>query len=213
MSLPEIYLLFQYVFKSANVSALPDKGERLRQNVERLEKAIEQLKLEQEEMQEDESLLDHDYAVVKDEPTTSKAGENWNQGNVDPVLEFDGPMNLGDMGKKALEKYERQQTMTQESLQKFHKTISKVPTEEDLAEDPKGLKVPLLPHQKRALAWLIWRENEDPPGGILGIKNPIINFIIQLLLLQISVFSRRHGSGKNADNDITHSGPTRKRRP
>lgn len=30
------------------------------------------------------------------------------------------------------------------------------------------LQVPLLPHQKHALAWLLWRENQNPQGGILG---------------------------------------------
>lgn len=29
-------------------------------------------------------------------------------------------------------------------------------------------KVELLPHQRRALAWLLWRETQKPCGGILG---------------------------------------------
>lgn len=29
-------------------------------------------------------------------------------------------------------------------------------------------QVPLLPHQKQALAWLSWRESQKPHGGILG---------------------------------------------
>ncbi|KAF2981544.1 hypothetical protein EK904_001006 [Melospiza melodia maxima] len=41
------------------------------------------------------------------------------------------------------------------------------PTEETAAEDPAGLKVPLLQHQKQALSWLLWRESQRPCGGIL----------------------------------------------
>lgn len=29
-------------------------------------------------------------------------------------------------------------------------------------------QVPLLLHQKQALAWLLWRESQKPQGGILG---------------------------------------------
>lgn len=42
------------------------------------------------------------------------------------------------------------------------------PAENVLAEDPKGLKVPLMDHQKHALAWMAWRERQKPRGGILA---------------------------------------------
>jgi hypothetical protein len=34
--------------------------------------------------------------------------------------------------------------------------------------DPEGLTVSLLVHQRQALAWLRWREQQVPAGGILG---------------------------------------------
>lgn len=35
--------------------------------------------------------------------------------------------------------------------------------------DPEGLKVNLMPHQRRAFNWLLWREKQKhAPGGILG---------------------------------------------
>lgn len=37
-----------------------------------------------------------------------------------------------------------------------------------LAEDPVGLKVSLMNHQKHALAWMSWRERKLPRGGILA---------------------------------------------
>ena len=37
-------------------------------------------------------------------------------------------------------------------------------------ENPRALRssAQLFPHQKQALAWLLWRETQDPPGGILA---------------------------------------------
>ncbi|XP_015366087.1 PREDICTED: transcription termination factor 2-like, partial [Diuraphis noxia] len=35
-------------------------------------------------------------------------------------------------------------------------------------KNPEGLVVPLMPHQKHAIAWLIWRESQEPHGGILA---------------------------------------------
>ena len=40
------------------------------------------------------------------------------------------------------------------------RSISTCPSEETLAETPSGLKVDLMRHQKRALAWLQWREGQ-----------------------------------------------------
>ncbi|KAK4329435.1 hypothetical protein Pmani_000193 [Petrolisthes manimaculis] len=35
-------------------------------------------------------------------------------------------------------------------------------------EDPEGLKVQLMDHQRQASTWLLWRETQLPPGGILA---------------------------------------------
>ena len=43
-----------------------------------------------------------------------------------------------------------------------------MPGREVEAEDPPLLTVKLMPHQRHALAWIAWREQQHPPGGILG---------------------------------------------
>ena len=55
------------------------------------------------------------------------------------------------------------------------------PSPETEREDPEGLRVSLMTHQKQALAWLQWREKQHPPGGILGIcgLNVIVNPILE----------------------------------
>ncbi|KAG8430100.1 hypothetical protein GDO86_018485 [Hymenochirus boettgeri] len=57
---------------------------------------------------------------------------------------------------------------TSEAIEQLHKCLETCPSPETTAEDPGGLKVPLLLHQKQAMAWLLWRETQRPPGGILA---------------------------------------------
>lgn len=68
----------------------------------------------------------------------------------------------------ALSTYLTQQTMTLDVLKVLHKSLDTCPSSGVLMEDPEGLVVPLMPHQKHAIAWLIWRESQEPRGGILG---------------------------------------------
>ncbi|OWK64002.1 Transcription termination factor 2 [Lonchura striata] len=70
---------------------------------------------------------------------------------------------------------------TFEAINHLHKSLESCPTEETAAEDPSGLKVPLLQHQKQALAWLLWRESQKPCGGILGEQqNGKVDFVGQI---------------------------------
>ncbi|XP_049680917.1 transcription termination factor 2 [Accipiter gentilis] len=57
---------------------------------------------------------------------------------------------------------------TSEAIDHLHISLESCPTEQTAAEDPSGLKVPLLQHQKQALTWLLWRESQRPCGGILA---------------------------------------------
>ncbi|KAK6185605.1 hypothetical protein SNE40_007803 [Patella caerulea] len=59
-------------------------------------------------------------------------------------------------------------TITSEALEKLHKQLESCPDETAESEDPKGLKVNLMTHQRQALSWLTWRERQHPAGGILA---------------------------------------------
>nr|XP_050867199.1 transcription termination factor 2-like [Vespula vulgaris] len=78
------------------------------------------------------------------------------------------PSELKPLGKKALETREREFTLTVERLQDLHGSLVARPSEDAKAEDPPGLKVKLMPHQQHALAWLMWREQKRPSGGVLA---------------------------------------------
>lgn len=43
-----------------------------------------------------------------------------------------------------------------------------MPSKSDIADQPRLINGELMPHQRHALAWMIWRENQFPIGGILG---------------------------------------------
>ncbi|KAL5242997.1 hypothetical protein ACI65C_010407 [Semiaphis heraclei] len=77
-------------------------------------------------------------------------------------------INIHDMGDKALTTYLTQQTMTLDVLEVLHKSLDTCPSSGVSMEDPEGLVVTLMPHQKHAIAWLIWRESQEPHGGILA---------------------------------------------
>lgn len=61
-----------------------------------------------------------------------------------------------------------EKSLTQEALSSLHNALKTCPSEDTYAEDPKYLKVELMPHQKHGLAWMLWREQEKPSGGILA---------------------------------------------
>lgn len=71
-------------------------------------------------------------------------------------------------GKTGLQTFNTQKTLTIERLQQLHQTNSKCPDENEIMEQPKGLKIELMIHQKSALSWLMWREKQKPRGGILA---------------------------------------------
>ena len=59
--------------------------------------------------------------------------------------------------------------VTGEAVEDLHEALKNAPDTDDVEEeDPAGLVVSLMSHQRRALAWLMWRESQLPRGGILG---------------------------------------------
>ncbi|CAL1528102.1 unnamed protein product, partial [Lymnaea stagnalis] len=59
-------------------------------------------------------------------------------------------------------------SITTEVIDRLHKQLETCPAENTELPDPRGLKVSLKPHQRHALAWLAWREQQIPPVGILA---------------------------------------------
>ncbi|XP_032468335.1 transcription termination factor 2 isoform X6 [Phocoena sinus] len=166
---------------SVNIQALPDKGQKLFKQLQELEDALSALALSPEQGTNEKS------------NTQVPQQSNFTKTTTDPPhlvppkpLQGRDLQPLGCLGLKAA----RQEAaggsdrccggpmsqgrlravwqITSEAIDELHRSLESRPGETAVAEDPAGLKIPLLPHQKQALAWLLWREGQKPRGGILA---------------------------------------------
>uniref|UniRef100_A0A673GCP7 Transcription termination factor 2 n=1 Tax=Sinocyclocheilus rhinocerous TaxID=307959 RepID=A0A673GCP7_9TELE len=129
-----------------NVSALPDKGERLKSQVKELEEALESLSL----------------------TTASLSGETRSILGSRSMFGVNTQSQAFYGGRMTENRLLAVRNATTEAIDHLHDSLESCPTEDTEAPDPKGIKVELLPHQRRALAWLLWRETQKPCGGILA---------------------------------------------
>ncbi|GFY57523.1 transcription termination factor 2 [Trichonephila inaurata madagascariensis] len=56
----------------------------------------------------------------------------------------------------------------EETVKKLHSSLCTYPDDAEGVDEPKSLRTPLLKHQIKGLSWLIWREAQQPSGGILA---------------------------------------------
>uniref|UniRef100_A0A8C1LXB8 Transcription termination factor 2 n=1 Tax=Cyprinus carpio TaxID=7962 RepID=A0A8C1LXB8_CYPCA len=145
-----------------NVSALPDKGERLKSQVKELEEALESLSLTTASLSGETHFVFESLKVVI---LTFKCIDViiW------LVVSAVNAQNQAFYGGRMTEnRLLAVRNATTETIDHLHDSLESCPTEDTVAPDPKGIKVELLPHQRRALAWLLWRETQKPCGGILA---------------------------------------------
>ncbi|XP_056908679.1 transcription termination factor 2-like isoform X1 [Takifugu flavidus] len=177
---------------AVNVAALPDKGERLRTQVRELEEALTSLSLGQASQPESQiKTCGRDTS-----PSNSQVNPFNRPGGTIllPSLPSSGPSQQASSSSLGLQSRHGSSQMsgansqaqalyggrmtedrlmavknaTCEAIDHLHKSLESCPGAEAESPDPRGLKVTLLPHQRRALAWLLWRETQNPCGGILA---------------------------------------------
>ncbi|XP_016399133.1 transcription termination factor 2-like [Sinocyclocheilus rhinocerous] len=175
-----------------NVSALPDKGERLKSQVKELEEALESLSLTtaslSESQDKDKSQAEHKAAHSHSNPFSRPGGAILLPTAPAPMLKESSSSSLGlnlsqgysQMfgvnaqnqafygGRMTENRLLAVRSATTEAIDHLHDSLESCPTEDTESPDPKGIKVELLPHQRIALAWLLWRETQKPCGGILA---------------------------------------------
>uniref|UniRef100_A0A8C8RCB7 Transcription termination factor 2 n=1 Tax=Pelusios castaneus TaxID=367368 RepID=A0A8C8RCB7_9SAUR len=162
---------------TVNVQALPDKGERLLKQVQDLEAMLSALSLSTAETAEDGKVDGQNFAKMTTEPPSAVHMKK-PYPQQDPLanisLGLHGCSSASSLGPSQnyshvyKDRLRAVHNATSDTINHLHKSLESCPTEETVAEDPSGLKVPLLLHQKQALAWLLWRESQRPCGGILA---------------------------------------------
>ncbi|XP_060057798.1 transcription termination factor 2 isoform X3 [Erinaceus europaeus] len=165
---------------SVNIQVLPDKGEKLHKQIQELEDALSALALCPEQADTSEESSAHVPQQNNNTKTTIKPSQL-----VPPKplqgQELQSQCSLGLKADHQLAAEGASQwrggpqdclhsvwKITSEAIDALHQSLKSRPAETAVAEDPAGLKVPLLLHQKQALAWLLWRESQKPQGGILA---------------------------------------------
>ncbi|KAL7730899.1 hypothetical protein ACLKA6_014144 [Drosophila palustris] len=99
---------------------------------------------------------------------------------------------------KGIAVFNEQKALTLDSLKELHGSLKGCPKANVFANDPPGLKVKLMDHQKHALAWMTWREQQRPCGGILADDMGLGKTLTMISLVLAS--KTRKGSGAGADS-------------
>lgn len=69
---------------------------------------------------------------------------------------------------QGLQTFHQQRSLTVERLYQMHKSSQSLPAQDAAAVIPTAIRVELMKHQRYALTWMQWREDERPRGGILA---------------------------------------------
>ncbi|NXO61427.1 TTF2 factor, partial [Phainopepla nitens] len=179
---------------TVNIQLLPDKGQRILKQVQDLEAALSALNISTADTSGQGQ--DSTSSSCREESLPNPVGRPGGTKLITPLLQdpsakasagshshpsataalgssgqsFGMSVGMQNLygGRMTQDRVRAVHHATFEAINHLHKSLESCPTEETAAEDPSGLKVPLLQHQKQALAWLLWRESQRPCGGILA---------------------------------------------
>nr|CAD7423982.1 unnamed protein product [Timema monikensis] len=182
--------------RTVNLLSLPDRGVRLQLSVTEKQAEIQRVKEELLKLQSDQ--------IQSSNFASSGLSDNTKIPTATALL-VEAPHGFG---KKALETHRVQKALTEDAITQLHSSLNKCPGEDIFAENPKYLKtgVSLMPHQKRALAWLMWRESQSPSGGILADDMGLGKTLTMIsLVLKSQEIRTRNNSSSDEDSEKENS--------
>lgn len=144
---------------------LPDHGEKLKIRINVLLEEVDKKNklLASFEIDENKSIKKEIARSFQSdhEDKSSISVESYVYPKVDDVK----PLFTGKIGMK---NFTNQKALTVEKLEDIQQSIEARPAETVLGTPPKHIKLTLMPHQLHALAFMTWRERQNPRGGILA---------------------------------------------
>ena len=183
-----------------NARLMQDGGAQLQRNLEEADNTIKKLEKEVE-------------AEARGLHSNAGWNEYWQAGaglggmTADEMLrQLMEPQETALYGGKMTDgRRQEVRTVSMEAMEQIKRSLETMPGEADEVEQPRGLmsKIQLFPYQSRALAWLMWRETQEPRGGILGDDMGLGKTLtmISLVLKHREVEDEREAAARAAGQD------------
>ncbi|XP_030562364.1 transcription termination factor 2 [Drosophila novamexicana] len=189
---------------------LPDKGiqikkriDALRQDIEIKQKYLSGLIVQQEKPQ---------IKVSKPRASNSRKSTNPEAPDWDQLSAAVNQIQPTHTGAKGLAAFNAMKALTIDSLKDLHGSLKGCPAEYVMADEPNGLKVQLMDHQRHALAWMSWREQQRPRGGILADDMGLGKTLTMIALVLAGKNGQESGAGAESASSDDEDDPGKKRK-